>query len=127
MASRDLRWRSDGLAATITDNNETAVSGPFVKIVVDQIPVGTYQISRRLGANGFRSVTADISGADRERPMSVISVGGAMQFVTNTFTYSASLEGAAQGLQNLKACSIEASQLDAAPASTARSTQTTPR
>jgi hypothetical protein len=110
-----IRWRTDSLAATITDNNETAISGPSIQIIVDRIHVGTYPIGRRVGANGFHSVTAEISGADKDRLLSVISVGGAMQFVTNTSTYSAPLEGASLGLQNLRACSIEASQLGGAP------------
>ena len=101
----------DNLAATITDNNETATSGPSIQIVIDRIAAGTYQISRRLSANGFHNVVAELSHNDGDRLLNLINVGGAMQFITSTFTYSAPLEGASQGLQNLKACSIEASEL----------------
>jgi hypothetical protein len=114
-----IRWRSENVAATIADNNEGAISGPSIQVIVDQIPAGTYQINRRLSSNVFHNVAADMPRVDGDRILSLINVGGVIQFKTSTFTYSAPLQGASQGLQNLKACSVEAGQFGSAPASTA--------
>jgi len=121
-----IRWRGESIAATIADTNENAISGPSIQVIVDQIPAGTYQISRRINASNFHNVVADFPRFDADRIVSLINVGGAMQFVTNTFTYSAPLLGAPQGLQNLKTCSIEASQLGSAQGSTPQGTPTAP-
>jgi hypothetical protein len=107
-----IRWRPESVAASITDNNQQAVAGPSIQIIIDTIPVGSYQISRRLNSgNGFQNVAADLPEADKDRVFNLIGVGGAMQFVTNSSTYSASLQGAQQGLRNLEACILEAHHL----------------
>jgi hypothetical protein len=115
-----IRWRSEGVAATIIDSNEGAVSGPSIQIIIDRIPAGTYQINRRLSANGLHNVAAEMPRVDGDRILNLINVGGAMQFITNTFTYSALLDGASQSFPNLKACSVEATQLSSAQGATAQ-------
>jgi hypothetical protein len=110
-----IRWRSEGLAATISDNNQQAVAGSSIKIVIDTIPIGTYEIGRRVNVgNGFQNVVAEFPQADKDRLVKLLEVGGAMQFITSNFTYSASLQGAQQGIQNLRACVLEANHLNAA-------------
>ncbi len=109
-----VRWRHEGLGASITDNNAQAVAGSSIQIIIDKVAIGTYQVSKRLSANGFHSVVAEFPAAESDRILSLIGVGGEMQFVTNTFTYSAPLQGSQQALANLKVCTIEASHLDAA-------------
>ena len=110
-----VRWRSENLAASIIDNNQQAVAGPSIQIIIDTIPVGTYQIGRRVsGGNGFQSVSAEFPTADNDKILGLMSVGGSMQFITASFTYSASLKGAQQGMGNLRACVLEASHLNAA-------------
>lgn len=112
-----VRWRSQNVAASIIDNNQQAVAGPSIQIVIDTIPVGTYQISRRVnGGNGFHNVVAELPQADTNRLLSLINVGGAMQFATSSFTYSASLQGAKQAIGNLQTCELEANHLTAASA-----------
>ena len=109
-----LRWRSQNLAASITDNNQQAVAGPSIQIVIDTIPVGAYQVSHRTNVgNGFQNVVAEFPKADKDRLLGLISVGGAMQFITSSSTYSASLQGAQQGMHNLQACVLEANHLNA--------------
>jgi hypothetical protein len=110
-----VRWRAESLAATITDNNQQAIAGPSIQVVIDKVPVGTYQISRRAsGGNGFQNVVADFSHTDGDRMLGLISVGGAMQFITQASTYSASLQGAQQAMINFKACAMEAAHLNSA-------------
>jgi hypothetical protein len=98
----------------IIDNNQQAVAGPSIQVVVDKVPVGTYQVNKRINKGGLYNVTAEFPSAESNRVLSLVGVGGEMQFVTNTFTYSAPLEGAQQALADLKACTIEASRLDSA-------------
>jgi len=108
-----IRWRPQSMGATIIDNNRQAIAGPSIQIVIDSIPIGKYEITRRLdGANGFQGVVAEFSPTENERIVSLVSVGGSMQFVTNTFTYSASLQGAQQAMSSLRECSVEANHLD---------------
>lgn len=111
-----LRWRRENVAAYIVDNNPQAVAGPSIEIIVDKIPVGTYQVNKQFSRGGFSNITAELPAAESDRLLSLVGVGGEMQYVTNAFTYSASLQGAPQALSNLKACSVEASRLDAAQA-----------
>ena len=112
-----IRWRNDkSLTASILENNENAIAGPSIQIVLDRVPIGTYPITRRLNAGvGFQSVAADLPELDKDKLLNLIGVGGEMQFITTASTYSAPLQGASQGLQNLKACSIEAAQLGGSP------------
>jgi hypothetical protein len=119
-----IRWRSEGVAATITDNNQQAIAGPSIRIIIDQVTIGDYQISRRVVAtNGFHNIVAEFPATERGRILNLFTVGGSMQFVTNGFTYSASLQGAKQAMENLKDCSVEATNLNAgavAPSDTAQ-------
>lgn len=108
-----IRWRYESVGAWISDSNENAVAGATLQIVIDHIPAGSYQINHRINKGGFHNVTAELS--DKDRLLKLINVGGTMQFVTSAFTYGAPLQGASQGLQNLNACSIEATQLGDAP------------
>jgi hypothetical protein len=110
-----IRWRGESVAASITDNNQQAVAGPSIQIIIDTIPIGTYQISRRINfGNGFQGVAAEFPQSDKDRIFSLISVGGSMQFITSSSTYSASLQGAQHGIGNLRACILEANHLNAA-------------
>jgi hypothetical protein len=114
-----IRWRENTLAVTIFDSNQQAVSGPTIAITIDQVPVGTYGITRRLGPNeGMQSVTAELPAPDRDRLSKLMAVGGAIQFVTSSSTYSAPLQGARQSMSSLQECRIEATHLTGA--STAR-------
>jgi hypothetical protein len=47
--------------------------------VINQIPVGTYSITRRLNlGSGFQNVVAELSEQDAERLLNLISVRGLM-------------------------------------------------
>lgn len=109
-----FRWREhEGYALVVIDNNQRAVAGANIRLFIDQIPIGYYPIVRRLGPeNGFHSIVADLPPGDQDKIISLIRVGGGVQFVTDTFTYSASLTGAAQGMTNMDACIIEATHLN---------------
>jgi len=109
-----LRWRRENVAAYITDNNQQAVAGPSIEIIIDKVSIGAHQVTKRVSKGGFYSITAEFPAAGSDRVLSLIGVGGEMQFVTNTFTYSAPLQGAEQALANLKTCTTEASRLNAA-------------
>jgi hypothetical protein len=111
-----LRWRRENIGAVITANNAQAVAGPSIQIIVDNVTVGTYQISSRVSSNGFQSVIAEFAPSESDRVLSLISGGGELQFVTSIFTYSAPLEGAQQALAYFKECAIEASHLNSTKA-----------
>jgi hypothetical protein len=97
----------------VLDNNQRAIAGPSIRLFIDQIPIASYPITRRLGPeSGFYSVAAELPPGDQDKIISLIRVGGGVQFVTDTFTYSASLTGAPQGMANMDACAIEATHLN---------------
>lgn len=106
-----LRWRAEGVAAIIVDNNQQAVDGSSIQINIDLIPIGKYEITRRNTANGFQAIAANIPDAEKDRFLGLISVGGTMQFVTQSSTYTAPLKGAQAAASNLKACTTEATHL----------------
>jgi hypothetical protein len=58
--------------------------------------------------------------------MNVLGVGGTLKFTTDAATYSASLEGAPQALQNLGACDREAGALNAAHQGQSKQAVTSP-
>jgi hypothetical protein len=96
----------------VIDNNQPAIAGPSIQIVIDGVPLGTYQIERRSdGGNGFQIVLAELPYGDSIRLLALVRVGGTMQFITAAATYSGSLQGAQQALANLNACKIEVAHL----------------
>ena len=103
-----IRWRKEGLGATISDSKQEAVAGPSIKIVIDQVPFGTYQVGRRTNSENGANVVADFSQSEGDRFLSNMGVGGTMQFITGASTYSASLKGAQQALSDFRACMAEA-------------------
>jgi hypothetical protein len=107
-----IRWRRENVAASISDNNPQAVAGPTIQIFVDKVAIGTYQVSKRTSSGPFSAIAAELPAAESDRLLSLIGVGGEMQYVINNFTYSAPLQGAQQGLVELKACTVEATHLD---------------
>jgi hypothetical protein len=109
-----IRRRGQDIAVMIIDNNEAAIAGPSIQIVVDQIPIGSYTITRRSAAAGVVLVSADLPPSDGNRLLSLIKVGGGIQFVTSASTYSAPLQGAQQALLHLDSCTVEAEHLNAA-------------
>jgi hypothetical protein len=107
-----MRLRDQSLAVEIIDNNERAMAASSIKIVIDQVQFGTYQVTRRLGPEGgFRTVLAELPSQDGQRLMGLIGVAGAIQFVTMNSTYSAPLQGARQSMQSLQECMTEATHL----------------
>jgi hypothetical protein len=111
-----IRWRHEGLGASISDNNRQAVDGPSIQIIIDNIPIGTYQMSRKLDHGRFVNAVADLPSAESDRILSLITVGGSMQYVTSNFTYSASLQGAKHALEHFKECITEATHLKSSAA-----------
>lgn len=59
------------MAATIIDSSEND-AGSTVEIVIDHIPVGTYQISRRVNNGRFHNVVAELSASDKDRLLNLI-------------------------------------------------------
>jgi hypothetical protein len=47
-----IRISKDGTAAMILDSNDQAVAGQSIRVIIDKIPAGTYQIDKRLGPRG---------------------------------------------------------------------------
>jgi hypothetical protein len=111
-----IQWRENSLAVTIIDSNPQAIAGTSIGITIDQVPLGTYQITRRFGPPGsMQSVTAELPATERDRLPNLMTVGGAIQFVTSNSTYSAPLLGARQSMQSFQECRIEASHLGGVP------------
>ncbi len=108
-----IRWRKEGLGATITDTKAEAIAGPSIQILIDGASIGTYQVDRRADGAAGSNVVADLPPSDNDKLFSLLGKGGKMQFVTNASTYSASLDGAQEALSNFRACTVEAGRLTA--------------
>jgi hypothetical protein len=109
---RNIGPHDPSLAIEIIDNNENAIASPSIKVVIDNVPVGTYNITRRLGPNnGFHTILAELPSPDNSKLLRLLGVGGTIQFVTANSTYSAPLLGARQSMQNLQECGLEAMHL----------------
>ena len=111
-----IRWRKEGLGATITDTKTEAIAGPSIQILIDGASIGTYQVGRRAEGAAGSNVVADLPPSDNDKLFSLMGKGGTMQFVTSASTYSASLEGAQQALSDFRACTAEAGRLNASSA-----------
>ena len=98
----------------IIDTNPVAVSGPAIKVIVDGAVVGDFPITRRVNIGSFHMVRSRLSPKDGGILERLMSVGGNIEFVTDTVTYSASLAGAQKAMQDFFACSVEANQINAA-------------
>jgi hypothetical protein len=110
-----IRWRENSVALLIIDSNPQAIAGTSIGITIDRVPVGTYQIARRSGPpGGMQFVMAELPAPDRDRLPNLMTVGGAIQFVTSNSTYSAPLLGARQSMQGFQECRVEASHLGGA-------------
>jgi hypothetical protein len=108
-----IRWRKESLGATISDGKQDAVAGPSIKIVIDEVPFGIYQVGRRTNTASGSNVVADFSQSEGDRLSSNMGVGGTMQFVIGASVYSASLKGAREALSDFRACMAEAGRQDA--------------
>jgi len=66
---------------------------------------------------GLQNVVAEFSPAEADRVLSLMGVGGSMQLVTNSFTYSAPLQRTQQAMLYFKDCRTEATHLNSAVSS----------
>jgi len=108
-----IRWRKEGLGATITDTKAEAIAGPSIQILIDGASIGTYQVGRRAEGAAGANVVADLPPSDNAKLFSLMGKGGTMQFVTSASTYSATLDGAQRALSDFRACTSEAGRLSA--------------
>jgi hypothetical protein len=109
-----IRWRPDGLSVAIVDTNEQAVTGPSIRVFVDRLPLGVYQVNRTKAQSGFHSVAAELPTSDTSKLMGLMGVGGSIQFATTAFTYSAPLQGVQQAMAYFRDCRLEAAHLNEA-------------
>ena len=63
---------------------------------------------------GLQNVVAEFSPAEADSVLSLMGVGGSMQLVTSSFTYSAPLQGVQQAMLNFRDCRTEADHLNSA-------------
>jgi len=103
---------------------ESASAGQSIRVIVDKIPAGTYQIDKRLGPRGgFTSARASIAPDQGKSILKLLQVGENVQFVTEQSTYSASLSGAKQSMNNFGECATEANHLEMLKSSQAQRPQ----
>lgn len=109
-----FRRRGEQAALDIIDSNSGAVDGPAIKVIIDGAVVGSFPINVRRDASGFHVIRSDLTPKDARAVENLMSIAGSMEFVTGTATYSASLAGARQAMQNFYACLVEANQINSA-------------
>ncbi|HWI27239.1 MAG TPA: hypothetical protein VN668_09740 [Stellaceae bacterium] len=106
-----LSQRPDGISLFVADVNKMAVSGNRISLVIDGIRVGYYWITARTDGSPLHSVRALVPAQDTGRVINLFGTGGTVQFVTDRFTYTFPLTGAARSLANMRDCSIEMANL----------------
>lgn len=107
-----FRQKGTAFFLMVTDKNKFALSGDTIKVVIDATPIGTFEIGERLEENGVHNVKAEVPALTANALSRLLRIGGSVKLATDSATYSASLEGTAQGMEYLTTCAQEANELN---------------
>jgi len=106
-----FEWSSEQMYIVISDQNSEAASGTKVTLSVDNTMIGSYAVDKRASAEGMSTMRALIPMSEADRLSSLLKVGGNVQIGTDEATYSASLDGMTNSLNEVGACLTEAGAL----------------
>jgi hypothetical protein len=102
---------TQNLYVLLADQNSVAMSANSVKVLIDNTLVGTYPIDKRKSTDAMSSIRALVPAAEAAKLLNLLKVGETVQFETDEATYSASLDGMTDALNDFQSCLIEAQAL----------------
>jgi hypothetical protein len=100
------------LYVLLADQNPVAMSANSVKVLIDNTIVGTYSIDKRKSTDAMSSIRALVPAAEVAKLLNLLKVGETVQFETDEATYSASLNGMTDAMNDIQSCLIEAQALE---------------
>jgi hypothetical protein len=114
-----LRQRPNELALIINDVEQGDLTGKNIKLLIDEVEIGNFEISQRIDNEGpLHGISAIVPSPETQRVINLFRTGASVKFVTDRSTFAFPLTGAAQSIQNMRDCIIEAANL--APSNTPR-------
>ena len=108
-----FRQKGTNVWLTVIDKNKRAIAGDTIKVVIDTAPIEVFKIGERMDESGMQNVRAEIPTRTINTLARLLRIGGAVKFVTDSATYSASLDGVVQAMGYLATCVQEADELNA--------------
>jgi len=102
------------LRAFISDKNRSAVEANKIRLFIDGLPVGSFDVTEKDEVGGFHIVRAVIDEKAAGRITNLLRIGGNLKFATDYANYATPLDGAGQALFQLNTCGQEAEALMAA-------------
>jgi len=100
--------------AFISDKNRSAVEAIKIRVLVDGLPVGSFDVTERDEVGGFHIIRATIDDKAQGKITNLLRIGGELKFATDYANYATPLEGTGQALFHLNMCEQEATALMAA-------------
>lgn len=102
----------EDLVIVIGDRQQYAVSGAAVGLMIDNIMVNRFEITKRIDdKTELHMIHALIPKADSQRVINLFRAGGSVKFVTDKSTFEFPLEGAARALDDFRQCGAEVANL----------------
>jgi hypothetical protein len=98
----------------IADKNRSAVEANKIRVHVDGLPIGSFDVTERDEFAGFHVIRAAIDDKARGKISNLLRIGGELKFATDYVNYATPLDGAGQALFQLYTCGQEAEALMAA-------------
>ena len=108
-----LEEAPQNLYVILFDQNQQAVTGDAIKVLIDNTLIGTYSADKRRSTAAMSDIRAIVPSADVGNFLNLLKVGGTLQLQTNQATYSASLDGMTSALFDVQNCLTEARALTA--------------
>jgi len=96
----------------ISDRDKGAVSGNHIHLVVDNVEIGNFDITKHVDDNsGFHSISALVPETETQRVINLFRTGADVKFLTDDTTFDFPLMGAAASIENMRQCILEAANL----------------
>jgi len=107
-----IRQRLTDLALVVGDRDPGGVSGDHIRLTIDGVEVGSYQVTQRVDDKSeIHSVAAVVPEAEKQRIINLFKAGAEAKFTTGSSTFSFPLNGAVGGIENMRQCVVEAANL----------------
>jgi hypothetical protein len=91
----------------IGDKRHDATDGDYIRVVVDNVAVGTFPVTETREIDGTKGIRSAITIAQYDRLSTLLAVSGSIRFETANATYSAALANARPAFYNWNDCRAE--------------------
>lgn len=107
-----IRQRPNDLALVVGDRDPGGVSGDHIRLTIDGVEVGSYEVTQRIdNKSELHSVAALVPQSDKQRIINLLRAGAEAKFTTDTSTFSFPLSGASGSIETMRECVLEAANL----------------